>query len=59
MIFAGISALIVLGTEDSTPHPDGLEFIGAIVWRGLVYGAVDGLLLSASGGSRRRLPAWQ
>jgi hypothetical protein len=47
VIFAGISVLIVLGTEDSTPHPDGLEFIGAIIWRGLVYGAVDGLLLSA------------
>ena len=47
VIFAGISVLIVVGTEDSTSHPDGLGFIGAIFWRGLVYGAVDGLLLSA------------
>lgn len=47
VIFAGLSALIVLGTEDWTSHPDGLEFVGAIIWRGLVYGAVDGLLLSA------------
>jgi hypothetical protein len=47
LIFAAISVLIVLKSEDSTPHPDGAEFVGAIIWRGLVYGAVDGLLLSA------------
>ena len=47
VVFACISVLIVLGTEDSTSHPDGLELVGAIIWRGLVYGAVDGLLLSA------------
>ena len=47
LIFAAISVLIVLKSEDSTPHPDGAEFIGAILWRGLAYGAVDGLLLSA------------
>ena len=47
VIFAGLSALIVLRAEDSAQHPDGLEFIGALVWRGLVYGAADGLLLSA------------
>jgi hypothetical protein len=46
-IFAAISVAIVLKSEDSTPHPDGAEFIGAIIWRGLFYGAVDGLLLSA------------
>jgi hypothetical protein len=44
---AAISVAIVLKSEDSTPHPDGAEFIGAIIWRGLFYGAVDGLLLSA------------
>ena len=37
---------IALG-YDSTPHPTGLEFYGAIVWRGIVYGAADGLLLGA------------
>jgi hypothetical protein len=47
LIFAAVSVFIVLRSEDSTPHPDGAEFIGAIFWRGLVYGAVDGLLLSA------------
>jgi hypothetical protein len=47
VIFAGLSALIVLGTEDATPHPGGIELLAAIGWRGLVYGAADGLLLSA------------
>ena len=47
LVFAAISVLIVVKSEDSTPHPDGAEFIGAIIWRGLVYGAIDGLLLSA------------
>jgi len=47
VIFAGLSALIVLGTEDATSHPGGIEFLAAIGWRGLVYGAADGLLLSA------------
>lgn len=28
-------------------HPGGIEFAGALFWRGLVYGAADGLLLSA------------
>ena len=45
--FAGLSALIVLIAEDATSHPGGLEFVAAIGWRGLVYGAADGLLLSA------------
>lgn len=47
LFFAAVSVLIVLRSEDSTPHPGGVEFIGAIIWRGLVYGAIDGLLLSA------------
>ncbi len=45
--FAAMSAFIVLRTEDATSHPGGLELIGAILWRGVVYGSVDGLLLSA------------
>jgi hypothetical protein len=47
VIFAGLSALIVLGTEDGTSNPGGVEFVAAICWRGLMYGAADGLLLSA------------
>jgi hypothetical protein len=47
LLFAGASALIVLGAEDSTARPDGIEFLAALVWRGVVYGAADGLLLSA------------
>jgi hypothetical protein len=46
-VFAVAGALIVHGAEDSGPHPGGLEFAGALLWRGLVYGAADGLLLSA------------
>src|SRR4029079_16551486 len=46
-IFAVAGAFIVLGASESSPHPDGLQFAGALFWRGLVYGAADGLLLSA------------
>ena len=41
-----MSAAIALAQE-GTGHPGGLEFAGAILWRGLMYGAIDGLLLSA------------
>lgn len=37
----------VLARIDSTPHPDGAYFVFQIFWRGLVYGVVDALLLSA------------
>ena len=37
---------IVYRTDKATPHPQGLEFAAAIAWRGVFYGAVDGLLLS-------------
>jgi len=47
VVFAGIGALIATGAEDGAPHPGGVEFIGALVWRGIIYGAADGLLLSA------------
>jgi D-alanyl-D-alanine carboxypeptidase len=43
---AAITALIVLRTEDATEHPAGVEFIGALAWRGVVYGAADAVLLS-------------
>lgn len=47
LLFAGFCALIAIRSEDSTPHPGGLEFIAAIGWRGVLYGLADGLLLSA------------
>ncbi|MEZ4572752.1 MAG: hypothetical protein R2849_21035 [Thermomicrobiales bacterium] len=34
-------------SRDSTPHPDGAYFAFEIGWRGLLYGIVDGLLLTA------------
>jgi hypothetical protein len=47
LVFAGIGAVIAIGAEDGSGHPGGVEFIGALLWRGIVYGAADGLLLSA------------
>ena len=47
VVFAAISAFIAAQAEDGTTHPDGIEFIAALLWRGIVYGAADGLLLSA------------
>jgi hypothetical protein len=45
VVFAGATAAIAL-TEKATAHPHGWRFVGAIVWRGIVYGAADGVLLS-------------
>ena len=46
--FAGaVLVLIVYRTDEATSRPDGLELVGALLWRGLFYGAIDGLLLSA------------
>lgn len=47
LVFAGIGAAIATGAEDGSGHPGGIEFVGAFLWRGMVYGAADGLLLSA------------
>ena len=41
-----VLVFMVYGTEDATSRPDGIEFIAALLWRGVVYGAADGLLLS-------------
>jgi hypothetical protein len=46
-VAAGVLLMFTVLREPSTPHPDGLTFVGAILWRGVVYGAADGLLLSA------------
>ena len=43
---AAAMALVVLRTEDATDRPGGLELAGAVLWRGVVYGAADGVLLS-------------
>jgi hypothetical protein len=47
VLFAAISAVIAVRAEGGGTHPGGLEFIAALGWRGIVYGAADGLLLSA------------
>jgi hypothetical protein len=47
LVFAAIGALIAVGAEGGSSHPGGLRFAGALLWRGVVYGAADGLLLSA------------
>lgn len=46
LIAAAVLAVMVLRTEDATVRPDGWTLIGAVAWRGVVYGAIDGLLLS-------------
>ncbi|HUP33533.1 MAG TPA: GerMN domain-containing protein [Gaiellaceae bacterium] len=43
---AAAMALVVVRTEDATDRPGGLELAGAVLWRGVVYGAADGVLLS-------------
>ena len=45
--FAAITSFIALRAEDAGPTADGLSLVGSLVWRGLMYGAIDGLLLSA------------
>ena len=47
LVFAGVMALVVLRSADATSRPNGLELAGAVFWRGLAYGAADGILLSA------------
>ena len=47
VVIAAISAFIATRAESGTRHLGGIEFIAALGWRGVVYGAADGLLLSA------------
>jgi hypothetical protein len=50
----GLSGAVVIGAftvfrmlqEDASPRPAGLELVGDILWLGVVYGAIDALLLS-------------
>lgn len=44
--FAAVLALMVVQTEESSSRPDTLELVAAVVWRGMLYGLADGLLLS-------------
>lgn len=46
LVAGGVLAAIVL-REPATSHPGGATFAGEIVWRGVVYGAADGILLGA------------
>jgi hypothetical protein len=46
LVGAGVMALVALRAEDATARPDGLELAAAVLWRGVVYGLADGLLLS-------------
>ena len=43
---AGLLAVMVLRTEDATTRPEGIALAAAVLWRGVLYGATDGLLLS-------------
>jgi hypothetical protein len=43
---AAVMTLVVVRTEDATDRPGGLELIATVFWRGIVYGATDGVLLS-------------
>ena len=45
-VAAGALLALTVLREPSTPHPQGVTFVGAILWRGIVYGAADGVLLS-------------
>jgi hypothetical protein len=47
LLVAAVLSVMVVRTDDATARPDGLELAGAVLWRGVVYGATDGLLLSA------------
>ncbi len=42
-----VLAVMVVRTEDATARPDGVTLGAELLWRGVLYGATDGLLLSA------------
>jgi hypothetical protein len=47
LLVGAVLAVGVVRVEDATSRPGGLELAGAVLWRGVLYGAADGLLLSA------------
>jgi hypothetical protein len=46
ILCGGLLAMMVVRTEAATARPDGINLLGALAWRGVLYGATDGLLLS-------------
>lgn len=47
VVLALVLSLVVVATEPASTGPGGAALLWAVLWRGVVYGAVDGLLLSA------------
>ncbi|HEX6031452.1 MAG TPA: hypothetical protein VFY90_08465 [Tepidiformaceae bacterium] len=51
LVLGAIAAVLlvfnVYRREDATPRPDGAYFLFSLGWRGVLYGTVDALLLSA------------
>jgi hypothetical protein len=47
VLAAGAMAFFAIRQDVGGPHPGGLTFVGSVAWRGVMYGAADGLLLSA------------
>ena len=46
IVFGALLAFVVL-KQDATARPSGIGLVGAVLWRGVFYGAIDGLLLSS------------
>jgi len=46
VIGAALTALIAIRTDHATDRPGVIELVAAVLWRGVVYGATDGVLLS-------------
>jgi hypothetical protein len=47
VVLAVVLTVIVIRTEPASAAPEGVALVWAVLWRGVVYGAADGLLLSA------------
>jgi hypothetical protein len=47
VVFALVLGFAVVLSEPAGPGPEGLALVWAVLWRGVAYGAADGLLLSA------------
>ena len=47
MVFALVLGFAVGRSEPAGPGPEGSGLVWAVLWRGVTYGAADGLLLSA------------
>jgi len=47
VVFALLLSFAVVPSEPASPGLEGLALVWAVLWRGVAYGAADGLLLSA------------